>query len=249
MPFNVTKYLEESNHIIKLLNKLNERKIETFESDKHQFMDTLTNFKIKLIQIFNDEICNITISNQKNYYSNIPNKIISFGPNRSGANILVNLTETNTRTVWHYLENLTMKSNKVPKYSAINKFLKSIIFGFNLATIKGPICAEPIQGVAFIIERFEANEDLDDLMNNDFANFNLNENHNLVDIDRDLNNSNECVSLEEKSNTELKNNQSSYLKCISFTKEACLKSLLIQNVMFLIIFKKLYLFISIKFFL
>ena len=43
-------------------------------------------------------------------------------------------------------------------------FENSFLFGFNLATSKGPLCEEPMQGVAFFIEKFhvQSNENRGD---------------------------------------------------------------------------------------
>jgi ribosome assembly protein 1 len=225
LPFNFTKFIEESNYYIKLINKLNENKLENNDSEKHHVIDILKKFKSELIKVFNDGIFDKTNSNNKYENENIeiPSKIISFGPNRSGANILVNLTEKYVKSIWHNLERNSNNLSLNLKASAFHKLEKSIVFGFNLATIKGPICAEPIQGVAFIIEDFQVNENLNDLIGVDFENLNLNENNKVDHINNsNLDSSNEDGNIAKHQNT--------YLKCINFLKEACLKSFSIQNV-------------------
>lgn len=39
-----------------------------------------------------------------------------------------------------------------------SEYETSIVFGFNLATAKGPICEEPMQGVVFFIDKFQVQQ-------------------------------------------------------------------------------------------
>lgn len=48
---------------------------------------------------------------------------------------------------------------KVDHY--INRFDSNIITGFQMACAAGPLCAEPIQGVAFVLEQFSHHEEQD----------------------------------------------------------------------------------------
>ncbi len=74
------------------------------------------------------------------------NRILSFGPRRCGPNLLLNQSSTMLPNPW----------NKIPHETAtersILEFLSSVINGFQLATLAGPLCEEPLHGVAFIVE-------------------------------------------------------------------------------------------------
>jgi ribosome assembly protein 1 len=223
LPLEITNYLEESNHFIKLLNKFNENKLENLESEKNEIIETLKKFKNNLIQIYSQKYCNNINQSNKYDFIKIIDKIISFGPNRCGANVLVNFSDKDFKSIWNNLDR-----NSISKYSIFSKYEKSIVFGFNLATIKGPICAEPIQGVAFIVEDFQVKENFSDSIGADLENLKLNDN--ILISEREVSNINEDEPFTEKQTFELKTNQNSYLKCVNFIKEACLKSFSIQNV-------------------
>lgn len=77
---------------------------------------------------------------------NATDRILSFGPRRCGPNVLLNHTSLNLPSPW----------NKNPPDTVVERttleFLNSVINGFQLATLAGPICEEPLHGVAFIVE-------------------------------------------------------------------------------------------------
>ena len=73
-------------------------------------------------------------------------KIWSFGPRRCGPNILLNCVESYSRpTVWDVLE--SKKSD-----AKIVEFDNSIVNGFQIATLSGPLCEEQMYGVCFVVE-------------------------------------------------------------------------------------------------
>ncbi|CAG0912574.1 unnamed protein product [Notodromas monacha] len=77
-------------------------------------------------------------------------RIWSFGPRRIGTNVLLNCIpdyETNT-LVWP-----KSCSGEVIEVPEVRKELDSfVVTGFQMATLSGPICEEPITGVAFLVE-------------------------------------------------------------------------------------------------
>ena len=74
-------------------------------------------------------------------------KIWTFGPRRDGPNILLcDLKTENSNENWFY---------KVEQGSLLYQSQSSILTGFQVATESGPICSEPMMGVAFILESFE----------------------------------------------------------------------------------------------
>jgi len=72
--------------------------------------------------------------------------IISFGPKRVGPNVLINRVDgLDLETVWK-------EARPRSKGDARVDHVSSLVNGFQLATLAGPICEEPMHGVAFIIE-------------------------------------------------------------------------------------------------
>lgn len=76
--------------------------------------------------------------------SEIVDRIWSFGPRRCGPNILVNQIEGFDRAVWNSeVDN--------PKMEYDNSFVN----GFQMAALAGPLCEEPMMGVAFFVKKWD----------------------------------------------------------------------------------------------
>lgn len=167
LPNELTKFLEENIQAIKLLSRLNQNKLNA-----NQNLDSLHEFK-KNLKSKLDLLVEEQTSEEKFDWRTILDRIVSFGPNRYGPNILVNLIDDNEKniTVWSVLNELASRnlhetlanlelSPKVKNSSLFNEYENSITFGFNLFTAKGPICEEPVHGVAILIEKFQVDEQI-----------------------------------------------------------------------------------------
>merc|ERR1719187_200100 len=72
------------------------------------------------------------------------------GPRRSGPNILINRVPSYSRgTLW---------SPDIDKTDPRSDLDSSVINGFQLATLAGPLCEEPMMGLAIVISRWEVRE-------------------------------------------------------------------------------------------
>lgn len=86
------------------------------------------------------------------------NRIWSFGPRRCGPNILLNSMEGYQRpSVWQCLEADRHQSTSATASpaAALRDYDNSIVSGFQLATLSGPMCEEPLMGVCFVVERWD----------------------------------------------------------------------------------------------
>lgn len=84
-------------------------------------------------------------------WKDIIDEIWSFGPRNYGPNILVNkISSYNRCSIW----NLTQDHGVPLENDVYKKFDNSIITGFQLATLSGPLCEEPVMGVCFIIKEW-----------------------------------------------------------------------------------------------
>lgn len=70
--------------------------------------------------------------------------ITSLGPNYCGSNVLINLTDLSS-------DETAISSRDIDS---------SVVNGFQLAMKSGPLCGEPLHGVAFIIEKVEISSEL-----------------------------------------------------------------------------------------
>lgn len=75
---------------------------------------------------------------------------------RFGPNILLNNIKDYSRpSVWQCLSWLDRTDLDAAPVAALRDFDNSIVSGFQLATLSGPMCEEPLMGVCFSIERWD----------------------------------------------------------------------------------------------
>lgn len=81
--------------------------------------------------------------------------IWAFGPRHTGPNILLNqVRDYNRQSVWGAVDAKNSESCQ-PASGEIRENDRSIMAGFQMATQAGPLCEEPLQGVCFVIERWD----------------------------------------------------------------------------------------------
>ncbi|KAK9235059.1 P-loop containing nucleoside triphosphate hydrolase protein [Lipomyces kononenkoae] len=116
--------------------EFNDDEEQMFSSDK---LPSLDEFRSKLAEAF------AAAEYSKEVWNGVVDKICEFGPQHVGANVLID------GTVNQFSKHLLSKSED----STRSPFQDSIITAFQLATAAGPLCAEPMQGVAVFIENIE----------------------------------------------------------------------------------------------
>lgn len=84
-------------------------------------------------------------------------RIWSIGPKKCGTNLLINLTDYKHQNLWNSFGGSTKstKQNDGDERDARSDLENSIVNGFQLATLAGPLCEEPMNGVCFFIEEWE----------------------------------------------------------------------------------------------
>lgn len=107
----------------------------------------LEELKAKLLETINNSESLITAERIE--------KIISFGPKRCGPNVLINETSAlNTGSVWTQIESKDKSDTRI-------EYINSLINGFQLASMNGPICEEQMMGVGFVLEDWVMGEETD----------------------------------------------------------------------------------------
>nr|XP_026243968.1 elongation factor-like GTPase 1 isoform X2 [Urocitellus parryii] len=141
LPEEVTQILEENSDLIRsmelLTSSLNEGKNTQMIHQKTQ--EKIWEFKGKLEQ---------HLTGRK--WRNTVDQIWSFGPRKCGPNILVNKSEDFQNSVW--LGPTGRSSKEASRYRDLGN---SIVSGFQLATLSGPMCEEPLMGVCFVLEKWD----------------------------------------------------------------------------------------------
>lgn len=137
LPSNIVKLLEDNTHILKAMNLLNngETAISEFNEDT---LLKLRQFRADLEQAFSEDY----------NWNDAVDHIWAFGPRNTGPNILLNGIEDYPRpSLWTVLDpHLILESQHV-----IRDYDNSIVSGFQLAALAGPLCEEPMHGVCLVL--------------------------------------------------------------------------------------------------
>ncbi|PWY65567.1 ribosome assembly protein 1 [Aspergillus heteromorphus CBS 117.55] len=126
---------------------------------------SLQEFRKELSRIVDEEVTD----NDKGLWKNIVDRITAFGPRRVGPNILVDATEVNTCEKFLLDDPKQQPSVNADTSSRealiVRDFCDKIAYAFQMATAQGPLCLEPIQGIAVFLEDLSVNaaseEDID----------------------------------------------------------------------------------------
>ncbi len=145
LPEEITKLLETNDDILKSLALLISSKREVKLNQK--IIDKLLELKSSLKSAF-DSHCHDNAT-----WVDAVDRIWSFGPKHVGPNILLNCIPSYHRlSVWSALDSI--------KCPPLRENDNSIVSGFQLATLSGPLCEEPMWGVCFVIREWNMEEDL-----------------------------------------------------------------------------------------
>ncbi|XP_077173995.1 elongation factor-like GTPase 1 [Paroedura picta] len=140
LPEELTRLLEENCDLIRTMEQLTSSLIE---GRKTQEMNQKTLGQIReLKQKLEQKL-------QGRKWRNAVDGIWAFGPRKCGPNILLNRFEGYERSVWQCLDKGTKEE------SLYRDFDNSIVSGFQLATLSGPMCEEPLMGVCFSVEKWD----------------------------------------------------------------------------------------------
>lgn len=150
LPEEVTRLLEENSDLIRTMEQLNTSLNEDKKTHEinQKTLDRIKEFKQKLEK-----------SLQGRKWRNAVDQIWSFGPRKCGPNILLHNFGGYKRSVWQCL------GNSVKEVGKYRDFDNSIVSGFQLATLSGPMCEEPLMGVCFTVEKWEINKAGDTVSN------------------------------------------------------------------------------------
>ncbi|CAB4436156.1 unnamed protein product [Rhizophagus irregularis] len=180
LPQNVTTFLGKNAITIKsILDERQQRnKIETqsIEDEEDTFKDvTIKGNRILEVDEFLDQLeAEFNKASDKEIWKDIVDNIWAFGPKRVGPNLLINHVPNYKRKFsWrkHHQEvndevneEVLPEDNSSKKYElSIRDFVEGIHTGFQLATKSGPLCAEPLMGVAYFLEDFTINTNDEDV--------------------------------------------------------------------------------------
>ncbi|XP_076012451.1 elongation factor-like GTPase 1 [Genypterus blacodes] len=145
LPQEVTSLLDGSSELIRTLEHVNMslREGKNLEVSPRT-QETIAGFKAQLEGLL-----------QGRKWRNAVERIWAFGPRRCGPNILLNSIDGYQRpSVWQCLERGENTTEDGGQASVLRDFDNSIVSGFQLATLSGPMCEEPLMGVCFSVEKW-----------------------------------------------------------------------------------------------
>ncbi|XP_012216132.1 elongation factor-like GTPase 1 [Linepithema humile] len=150
LPEKVTKLLEENANLIKLLDSCCDRcteengEHEDFSAENQLNERSMSDKKLKEAKVFKSELEAAFV--EAGWKENTLDQIWSFGPRKCGPNILLNKTDYEQKKFWEQ-QDVTDDSRTI--------YDNSIVNGFQLATLAGPLCEEPMMGVCFVLKKWE----------------------------------------------------------------------------------------------
>ncbi|KAK0861395.1 Cytoplasmic GTPase/eEF2-like protein (ribosomal biogenesis) [Friedmanniomyces endolithicus] len=109
---------------------------------------SLAEFKQRLADAFAEE------KTDKDVWKDVVDKIAAFGPRRVGPNVLIDLTEDNLCEKFLREEHEAPADNPNHANKHTSTFADKVAYAFQLATHQGPLCSEPLQGIAVFPTNF-----------------------------------------------------------------------------------------------
>ena len=117
---------------------------------------TLEEFRTQLEAAFGDA------KHEKETWKGVVDRIAAFGPRRIGPNMLIDTHDKQTcERLLH--EPGTANGHTANGSSSASDLSNKIIYAFQLATFQGPLCNEPMQGMAVFLESVTIANDAEDL--------------------------------------------------------------------------------------
>uniref|UniRef100_A0A3Q2PRA9 Elongation factor like GTPase 1 n=1 Tax=Fundulus heteroclitus TaxID=8078 RepID=A0A3Q2PRA9_FUNHE len=145
LPQEVTVLLEKSSELIRTLELIN------LSLREGKTMD----INLRTLEAIAELKEHLEILLQGRKWRNAVERIWAFGPRRYGPNILLNsIKDYNRVSMWQCLKGRHSESAGAPA-SPLRDLDNSIVSGFQLATLSGPMCEEPLMGVCFSVERWD----------------------------------------------------------------------------------------------
>lgn len=136
LPEEVTRLLEENHDVIRSLEQLTSLNEGRSARLTQKMQEKVREFKGQLER---------HLTGRK--WRDAVDQIWSFGPRKCGPNILVNKSADFRHSVW--------AGPAAQEASGHRDLGNSLVSGFQLATLAGPMCEEPLMGVCFILERWD----------------------------------------------------------------------------------------------
>lgn len=161
LPVEVTEFLIKNSGSIKRLYSEHKEAAETDEQNEVVTedidVDGVIQNKILSVEDLKSQLrAQLENVKDREVWKNVVDQITSFGPKRIGSNLLIDATKEQcfAKAFAPEKERRTNTASPSADETTIHAshFCDKITYGFQLATEQGPICHEPVQGIAVFIE-------------------------------------------------------------------------------------------------
>ena len=153
LPTETVELLEANPDLLRYLDRNMYKSL--IDSSEKSLKDRIEGFKIKLAD-------SLKLSPHSELHEVI-NEIWSFGPKHNGPNLLINkIKGYDRRSLWSCTENNFGMSSNTTSANALHDYDSSFVNGFQIATLSGPLCDEPLMGVAFVVLDWNIDKDIPD---------------------------------------------------------------------------------------
>jgi ribosome assembly protein 1 len=157
LPRNVTDFLlKEANAIKRIYSSLEAKQDQSLGDGSEDSIDAdmdMATAKCLSMDDFRKQLqSELDSGADRETWKGVVDELVAFGPRRTGPNILIDATKDNfLPKVFTPERNHSSKPQNGDTLNAAH-FSSSIIYAFQLATARGPLCNEPIQGIAVFVE-------------------------------------------------------------------------------------------------
>lgn len=174
LPKGVTDLLDKNADILKILESFKPTKASQDElekdlfklsvadesvpfpsSDKTSIVETLNDRSLKAIEVFKNDL-KVAFEAAGPMWNNAVEEIWSAGPRKCGPNLLLNRTKDYKKSLFDF------STKEDAEKDLRDDFTNSFLNGFQLATLAGPLCEEPMMGVAFAVEEWSIEKEEED---------------------------------------------------------------------------------------
>ncbi|CAG2113569.1 unnamed protein product, partial [Medioppia subpectinata] len=146
LPQEVCKLLEQNTSLLKIITRTQRKSAEFCEQITEKTLNSIQELRSRLKTAFIEA----------KWPEETVDQIWSIGPKYCGTNLLLSrIPDFNDNNV---LQQILSKDNEIR-----NQYENSFVSGFQLATLAGPLCDEPLMSVCFIAEEWAVSSDNLDL--------------------------------------------------------------------------------------
>jgi len=170
LPAEVSEFLSKNSSAIKRLysdRQAAEKGIEVNAdrdgSDQEDVDDVIDRTKVLSLPEFKKQLQTTFegVKGQRDIWANAVEQITAFGPRRTGPNLLIDATKDGI--CGRFLREAgDEKDHTVGDTLQAQDFSDKISYAFQLATAQGPMCNEPVQGIAVFLEEVTVTPTIDD---------------------------------------------------------------------------------------